>query len=67
MIEVGNPFSGPVAGGPVIQAAAKRAFAAGTKVDGNMGLAADLRARFLHLPVGIQTRIARPARRVLRP
>jgi tryptophan synthase alpha chain len=59
MIEVGIPFFDPVAGGPVIQAAAKRALAAGVKVSGCMGLLANLRARFLHLPVGIQTR--RPA------
>jgi tryptophan synthase alpha chain len=55
MIEVGIPFSDPVADGPVIQAAAKRALAAGVKVSGCMGLLADLRARFLHLPVGILT------------
>ena len=32
MIEVGIPFSDPVADGPVIQAAAQRALAAGVRV-----------------------------------
>lgn len=54
MIEVVEiPFSDPVADGPMIQAAAKRALAAGNKVSGCMKLLADLRARFPHLPVGI--------------
>ena len=55
MIEVGIPFSDPVADGPVIQAAAQRALAAGVKVSDCLGLIADLRARHPDLPVGILT------------
>ena len=38
MIEVGIPFSDPVADGPVIQAAAQRALAAGVTVTDCLGL-----------------------------
>ena len=55
MIEVGIPFSDPVADGPVIQAAAQRALAAGVRVSDCFKLIADFRARYPDLPVGILT------------
>lgn len=55
MIEVGIPFSDPVADGPVIQAAAQRALAAAVKVDDCFNLIADFRARFPEIPIGILT------------
>jgi tryptophan synthase alpha chain len=55
MIEVGIPFSDPVADGPVIQAAAQRALAAGIRVGDCLALLAGFRARHPDVPVGIQT------------
>ena len=55
MIEVGIPFSDPVADGPVIQAAAQRALAAGVRVGDCLDLIASLRARNSQLPIGILT------------
>jgi tryptophan synthase alpha chain len=55
MIEVGIPFSDPVADGPVIQAAAQRALAAGVKVSDCLELIATFRARHPDVPVGILT------------
>ena len=55
MIEVGIPFSDPVADGPVIQAAAKRALAQGVTVEDCFGLIARFRERHPDLPVGILT------------
>jgi tryptophan synthase alpha chain len=55
MIEVGIPFSDPVADGPVIQAAATRALSAGTSVDDCFGLIARFRSRHPAVPVGILT------------
>ena len=55
MIEVGIPFSDPVADGPVIQAAAQRALAAGVRVSDCLGLLADFRIRHPDVPVGILT------------
>lgn len=55
MIEVGIPFSDPVADGPVIQAAAHRALIAGVKVADCMDLIANFRARHAGVPVGILT------------
>lgn len=43
LIELGVPFSDPLADGPEIQRAAERALAAGTTLDGVLRLAADLR------------------------
>ena len=43
MIEVGIPFSDPVADGPVIQAAAQRALAAGVRVGDCLELLAGFR------------------------
>ncbi|HZU50692.1 MAG TPA: tryptophan synthase subunit alpha [Sphingomicrobium sp.] len=55
MIEVGIPFSDPVADGPVIQAAAQRALTAGVRVDDCLELIAGFRARYREVPVGILT------------
>lgn len=55
MIEVGIPFSDPVADGPVIQAAAQRALAAGVRVSDCIQLIADFRTRHPAVPVGILT------------
>lgn len=55
IIEVGIPFSDPVADGPVIQAASQRALSAGVRVSDCFGLIADFRARHPNVPVGILT------------
>jgi tryptophan synthase alpha chain len=55
MIEVGIPFSDPVADGPVIQAAAKRALDAGVRVHDCFRLIAAFRERHPDVPVGILT------------
>jgi tryptophan synthase alpha chain len=55
MIEVGIPFSDPVADGPVIQAAAQRALAAGVRVQDCFDLIAAFRTRHPDVPVGILT------------
>ncbi|MGN6059446.1 MAG: tryptophan synthase subunit alpha, partial [Sphingomicrobium sp.] len=55
MIEVGIPFSDPVADGPVIQAAAQRALAAGVKVSDCFDLIAGVRQRHPDVPIGILT------------
>ena len=55
MIEVGIPFSDPVADGPVIQAAAQRALSAGVRVADCLKLIAALRERHSELPIGILT------------
>lgn len=55
MIEVGIPFSDPIADGPVIQAAANRALKAGVRVDDCFRLLADFRQRYPAIPVGILT------------
>jgi tryptophan synthase alpha chain len=55
MIEVGFPFSDPIADGPVIQAAAVRALAAGATPAACFALLADFRARHPAVPVGILT------------
>jgi len=55
MIEVGIPFSDPVADGPVIQAAATRALKAGARVDDSFALLRDFRAKHPAVPVGILT------------
>ena len=55
MIEVGIPFSDPVADGPVIQAAAQRALDAGVRVADCFDLIAGFRARHPDVPVGILT------------
>ena len=50
MVEVGVPFSDPVADGPVIQAAAVRALKAGTRVDDCFRLLAEFRSRHAEVP-----------------
>jgi tryptophan synthase alpha chain len=55
MVEVGIPFSDPVADGPVIQAAARRALANGVRVGDCFDLIRALRARNNHVPIGILT------------
>jgi tryptophan synthase alpha chain len=55
MIEVGIPFSDPVADGPVIQAAAVRALAAGTRTADCFRLLKEFRVRHPEVPVGILT------------
>jgi tryptophan synthase alpha chain len=55
MIEVGIPFSDPVADGPVIQAAARRALEAGVRVADCFDRIADFRRRNPDVPVGILT------------
>ena len=55
MIEVGIPFSDPVADGPVIQAAALHALNAGVRVADCFDLMAGFRARHPNVPVGILT------------
>jgi tryptophan synthase alpha chain len=55
MLEVGIPFSDPIADGPVIQAAAQRALAAGVKVGDCFDLLAAFRQRHPDVPVGILT------------
>lgn len=55
MVEVGIPFSDPVADGPVIQAAAKRALEAGVRVGECFNLIADFRERHADVPLGILT------------
>ena len=55
MLEVGIPFSDPIADGPVIQAAAERALRAGVTPDDCFTLLAAFRARHPDVPVGILT------------
>lgn len=55
MVEVGIPYSEPVADGPVIQAAAQRALAAGVRTADCFALIAGFRARHPDVPVGILT------------
>ena len=55
MIEVGIPFSDPVADGPIIQAAALHALNAGVRVADCFDLIAGFRGRHPHVPVGILT------------
>lgn len=55
MLEVGIPFSDPVADGPTIQTAATRALRAGTTPDACLDLLRDVRRRHPGLPIGILT------------
>ena len=55
MVEVGIPFSDPVADGPVIQAAAQCALAAGVRVADCLDLIAVFRSRHPDVPLGILT------------
>lgn len=55
MIEVGIPFSDPVADGPVIQGAARRSLLAGARVSDCFDLIAAFRERHPAVPIGILT------------
>ena len=55
MIELGIPFSDPVADGPLVQAAAVRALQAGVRTADCLALIADFRARHPDIPIGILT------------
>lgn len=55
MIEVGIPFSDPIADGPVIQAAAKRALDSGVRVTDCFQLIAGFRQRHPEVPIGLLT------------
>lgn len=55
MVEVGIPFSDPVADGPVIQAAAKRALDAGVRVADCLALIERFRSSHPDVPIGILT------------
>ena len=53
MLELGIPFSDPVADGPTIQAADRRALSAGTRPRDALGLVAEVRAAHPELPIGL--------------
>ncbi len=55
MIELGIPFSDPVADGPVVQAAAIRALQSGIRTADCLALVAAFRQRHPDIPVGILT------------
>lgn len=55
MVELGLPFSDPLADGPVIQAASQRALAAGANTDNVLELVARLRREGLQIPLLIMT------------
>ena len=55
MVEVGIPFSDPIADGPVIQAAAGRALRAGVRTGDCLNLIAGFRARHPDVPLGVLT------------
>ena len=55
MVEVGIPFSDPVADGPVIAAAAKQALEAGVRTADCFAMIAAFRARHPDVPIGILT------------
>ena len=55
MVEVGIPFSDPIADGPVIQAAAMRAIDAGVRTEHCFNLIAGFRQRHPDVPIGILT------------
>ena len=55
MVELGLPFSDPVADGPVIQTAAGRALAAGVRTGHCLDLLDEFRTRHSGIPVGVLT------------
>lgn len=55
MLEVGIPFSDPVADGPVIQAAAERALRSGVRTADCLQMVAEFRRRHAAIPLGILT------------
>jgi tryptophan synthase alpha chain len=52
-LELGLPFSDPVADGPVIQAAATRALDRGVRIDEAWDLVGTVRREFPDLPIGL--------------
>jgi tryptophan synthase alpha chain len=55
MVEVGIPFSDPVADGPVIQSAGQRALSSGVRVADCFDLIGQFRDRHADVPIGILT------------
>ena len=55
MVELGIPFSDPVADGPVIQAAAERALRARVRTADCLGLIHSFRAKHADIPIGVLT------------
>lgn len=55
MVELGIPFSDPVADGPVIQAAAERALRAGVRTADCQAMVASFRRRHPAIPIGMLT------------
>lgn len=55
LLELGLPFSDPIADGPVIQAASFRALQAGTTVSGVLELVAQLRSDGVTIPIALMT------------
>lgn len=53
MIELGVPYSDPLADGPTVQAAGQRALAAGTTVQGVFELVARLRTKHPRVPIAL--------------
>src|SRR3546814_11190479 len=62
VIELGMPFTDPMADGPAIQAANLRSLAAGTATAGILAIARDLRPRHPHIPL-VLTGYAHPTLR----
>lgn len=52
-LELGLPFSDPIADGPVIQAASTRALAAGTRIRDAWQIVSEIRREFPDLPLGM--------------
>lgn len=55
ILELGVPFSDPIADGPVIQAASERALAAGTTLRGILAMMTRLRAKGFDAPVALMS------------
>ena len=53
MIELGMPYSDPLADGPTVQAAGQRALASGTTIDSVFDLARRMRARHQEVPLAL--------------
>ncbi len=52
-LELGLPFSDPIADGPVIQTASHEALAAGARIDSGLATVSRLRAEHPELPIGL--------------
>ncbi len=52
-LELGLPFSDPIADGPVIQTASHQALTAGARLDSGLALVCQLRTRHPELPIGL--------------